>query len=174
MKRGWVLQERLLSRRTIFFGEQLSWECTELLANELLPNGVPSYGYTPPSWGEDAPFRLNTLVSFNPPGHQKNECWYQLVSKYTACDLSFEQDIFPAISGLARRYKEVFKDRYFAGLWRSDMVHGLLWCVIRNSETVSDIYPRTYRGEIIFYYGLKCSTQSKTDASQHHHGLGLR
>jgi hypothetical protein len=174
MKRGWILQERLLSRRTILFGEQLSWECTELLANELLPNGVPSYGYTPPSWGEDAPFRLNTLVSFNPPGHQKNECWYQLVSKYTACDLSFEQDIFPAISGLARRYKEVFKDRYLAGLWRSDMVHGLLWCVIRNSETVSDIYSCTYRGEVIFYYGLKCSTQSKTDASQHHHGLGLR
>ena len=26
-KRGWVLQERLLSPRTIFFGDQLSWEC---------------------------------------------------------------------------------------------------------------------------------------------------
>ncbi len=29
-KRGWTLQERILSRRVVYFGERLSWECHEL------------------------------------------------------------------------------------------------------------------------------------------------
>ncbi|KAF2248961.1 HET-domain-containing protein [Trematosphaeria pertusa] len=40
--RGWVVQERLLSARTLHFGEQqLFWECHELQACEVWPNGFP-------------------------------------------------------------------------------------------------------------------------------------
>lgn len=41
MKRGWVMQERLLSPRTLYFTDQVMWECTELIANETFPGGVP-------------------------------------------------------------------------------------------------------------------------------------
>lgn len=38
--RGWVFQERLLSKRTVYFGkEQVFWECSELQANESWPCG---------------------------------------------------------------------------------------------------------------------------------------
>lgn len=41
-QRGWVLQERLLSPRTIHFGqEQIFWECRCELACEAYPNGIP-------------------------------------------------------------------------------------------------------------------------------------
>jgi hypothetical protein len=130
MARGWILQERLLSQRTIFFvffGEQLSWECTELVANELFPNGVPTYGYAIPVWGEDTPSKLNNLLSQSLVARRSNKVWYDLIMKYTACNMSFEQDIFLALSGLARRYKEMFRDKYLAGLWRKDLICGLLW-----------------------------------------------
>lgn len=41
-RRGWVLQERLLSHRIIHFGaQQVFWECRELLACETFPEGLP-------------------------------------------------------------------------------------------------------------------------------------
>ncbi|RYP70250.1 hypothetical protein DL771_005553 [Monosporascus sp. 5C6A] len=40
--RGWVVQERLLSPRTVHFGaEQVFWECPELAACESFPAGLP-------------------------------------------------------------------------------------------------------------------------------------
>jgi Heterokaryon incompatibility protein (HET) len=40
--RGWVLQERLLSARTIHFGqEQIFWECRGEMACEAYPRGIP-------------------------------------------------------------------------------------------------------------------------------------
>lgn len=41
-QRGWVVQERALSVRTLHFGSsQLFWECPSLTACEILPNGIP-------------------------------------------------------------------------------------------------------------------------------------
>ncbi|RMZ87916.1 hypothetical protein DV736_g4856, partial [Chaetothyriales sp. CBS 134916] len=41
-RRGWVLQERLLSHRILHFGaQQVFWECRECLACETFPKGVP-------------------------------------------------------------------------------------------------------------------------------------
>lgn len=42
-KRGWVIQERSLSVRTIHLGaKQLYWECLSLRANEVFPKGFVS------------------------------------------------------------------------------------------------------------------------------------
>ncbi|KAK9777816.1 putative Heterokaryon incompatibility domain-containing protein [Seiridium cardinale] len=41
-QRGWVMQERVLSKRVISFTQhQLFWECIELRASETFPKGVP-------------------------------------------------------------------------------------------------------------------------------------
>ena len=40
--RGWIFQERLLSRRMLHYGrDQLYWECRELIACETYPESVP-------------------------------------------------------------------------------------------------------------------------------------
>jgi hypothetical protein len=42
-ERGWILQERLLSPRVLYFADdQLYWECCELDASESFPTGIPS------------------------------------------------------------------------------------------------------------------------------------
>lgn len=39
-RRGWVVQERALSPRTLHFGkEQIFWECLDLQASEVCPRG---------------------------------------------------------------------------------------------------------------------------------------
>ena len=58
MKRGWVMQERLLAHRLLHFGrDQVMWRCSELLATESAPLGEPlmlkdSRRY--PSWSTKA------------------------------------------------------------------------------------------------------------------------
>jgi hypothetical protein len=42
-QRGWVVQERLLSPRTIHFATPVFWECRELIACETYPTGLPSH-----------------------------------------------------------------------------------------------------------------------------------
>jgi hypothetical protein len=42
-QRGWVLQERILSPRALYFGrEQLFWECREFVACESYHRGLPT------------------------------------------------------------------------------------------------------------------------------------
>ncbi|CAO2657923.1 Nn.00g071830.m01.CDS01 [Neocucurbitaria sp. VM-36] len=38
--RAWALQERLLSRRFLYLGEQMYWECNSLKASETFPRGL--------------------------------------------------------------------------------------------------------------------------------------
>ncbi|KAF2877945.1 hypothetical protein BDV95DRAFT_532960 [Massariosphaeria phaeospora] len=101
MKRGWVLQERMLSPRSVFFDEQLRWECSEMVACETLPKGQLSrenlMSYHPP-------LRVHSL---HPGGNSSlseerikdvHNRWLELVETYTRCDLTFEKDKLPAIS----------------------------------------------------------------------------
>ncbi|EDU41333.1 tol protein [Pyrenophora tritici-repentis Pt-1C-BFP] len=113
MKRGWVLQERLLSPRSIYFGSQLSWECTEIYTNELFPDGMPYE--LQPTWGYDTPYKLRRLLdtdqfkegnfelvdySFGRDRDQFTlyKRWAELVQSYSDCKLTFESDVLPAIS----------------------------------------------------------------------------
>lgn len=41
MSHGWVLQEQMLSPRSIHFDDVRSWECHDMLANEIFPRGIP-------------------------------------------------------------------------------------------------------------------------------------
>jgi hypothetical protein len=65
MSRGWVLQERLLSPRSIYFDDEPRWECSELLATEYYPHGFPwvdSNRRLPIIWGRFTPFRIWNLL----------------------------------------------------------------------------------------------------------------
>jgi hypothetical protein len=155
-KRGWILQERLLSRRTIFFGEQLRWECSETIATEAFPSRIPHLS-GPPGLGLpgiDTPLRLGTLLTRrHGTATQKFTCdshsydgWQSIVEQFTRCRLSYEEDFLPALSGLASRFRTELGSQYHAGLWRNDLIRGLLWT--RDIEVDDGCPPRPakYRG----------------------------
>lgn len=51
------------------------------------------------------------------------------ITHYTERKLRYYSDRLPAVSGLARAMTNHSGDQYLAGLWRNDLVRGLLWCV---------------------------------------------
>ncbi|RSM12127.1 hypothetical protein CEP52_002575 [Fusarium oligoseptatum] len=51
--------------------------------------------------------------------------------------LTFETDRLPALSALAEQMADLLDDEYLAGLWKGDIVRGLLWCCTGKSGTRS-------------------------------------
>ncbi|KAK6836297.1 heterokaryon incompatibility protein [Apiospora arundinis] len=127
-KRGWVLQERLLSPRVIHFGaHQLLWECCTKDAAEIYPNGLPLEIFGPRG-------RIKTLAPNYLVGVQNNggnlavyEAWARIVQAYTACDLTFPSDKLVAISGIAKMVRSILNDEYVAGMWRLHLDREILW-----------------------------------------------
>jgi hypothetical protein len=131
-RRGWVLQERLLSTRVLHFGkDELFWECLTTFGRES--SCVES--------SRDVELDLQTEESFkrcfafgNVTDSDKEwytanlmEPWNRIVHMYSTLDLSVQGDRFPAIAGIAQKIGEVTGYTYIAGLWLEHIHIGLLW-----------------------------------------------
>ncbi|KAH3906236.1 hypothetical protein HBI56_194010 [Parastagonospora nodorum] len=134
MSRGWVLQERLLSRRSIYFDDVLSWECHAMLANEVFPGGIPWDRDSLPYWGIHQPFKLSRLLDIEDSKHDAKhkkaklyERWRLVCMAFAKCRLTYSTDALPAISGLARAFGRALDDVYLVGLWQKDLILGLPW-----------------------------------------------
>jgi len=128
-RRGWILQERLLSARLLHFGKQMMrWECCRHTCYEGLHHPVhTSGGRRNPEYVKK--FALNLLE----PTDTKSvySYWYEIVHDYSGRQLTKDIDKLPALSGLALVFGGVLKDTYLAGLWENDFAWGLCWNVTR-------------------------------------------
>lgn len=115
--RAWPLQERILSRRTVFFDSaMLQWECKT--ANHL------------ERWTVDVRHIFPSLrFDFAKPAYPQ---WYTVVEEFPSRSLTYEKDALPAMSGLAREFARATNDTYLAGLWRNDIFRGLSWGLPRE------------------------------------------
>ena len=130
--RGWILQERLLSQRMLYFGSRsMYWECNTTTSFESLHFPVP----------RDSPLRIEIAkLSFGRQDKSRRDwlrTWYELIDTYSTMDLTYQTDKFPAISALAQRFSQVLNDQYVAGLWRSDIVKGLAWHITAGQQLSS-------------------------------------
>ncbi|KAH6607319.1 hypothetical protein Trco_003632 [Trichoderma cornu-damae] len=60
-------------------------------------------------------------------GHAEDAMWLEAVQIYTSRDPTSLRDRLGAISGLAAISEMGIHDQYVAGLWRSNLLRGLLW-----------------------------------------------
>jgi hypothetical protein len=145
--RGWTLQERVLSPRTIHYAtDQLYFEC------ETRMNSEDGFTFT------DIYFSLKVLISTQLIPHAEHGMspsagicfivgkyipatgrrwdggWILLVENYTRRHLTVEQDKLPAVAGLAAVVAAETGDRYFAGLWGSHIYEDLCWRVFCREE----------------------------------------
>ena len=144
-KRGWVLQERLLSPRVLHFGQkQLIWECNELAACEAWPDGMPLDITMPIKTLEVAAYTKTGNVSID---DLKPWLWQQLLLTYSRTHLTKPGDKLIAFSGIAKRIALQFHDEYICGLWRSELPKYLAWYVIHNDTIykVEATRPAGYR-----------------------------
>lgn len=132
-QRGWVLQEHLLSRRTVLFtNAELVWECRDrhvcscghtvqatyardicqtLAAQPAVPTHVAGCG---------------TLATPADPDRIMLRTWHRIVQDFTSRELTYSRDTLPALSGLARKMPYPASD-YLAGLWRATLASDLIW-----------------------------------------------
>jgi hypothetical protein len=128
LHRGWVLQERLLSSRYLHFSQnELIWECMEHLTCECGSLSLKDpYRY---KWLEPKnrlhPGSLQLLMRSLP--EMLPAAWRATVVDYSRMELSHPEDLFPAISGIAKSVKEVTGWDYVAGLWKETLITDLVW-----------------------------------------------
>ncbi|KIL89213.1 hypothetical protein FAVG1_07607 [Fusarium avenaceum] len=129
-ERAWVLQERLLSPRTLYFStDRIAWEfeCKDSLINdrsktmnEYLPDGL--FGTI------TGTFDCLYQEDYSIPNVSTAIRYYDLVISYTTRQLTFpEKDKLVAFASIARRYTSGLGNDYCAGIFRSIMPIGLLW-----------------------------------------------
>ncbi|KAL7785858.1 heterokaryon incompatibility domain-containing protein [Trichoderma ceciliae] len=148
--RGWIFQERLLSSRVLHFGPQeLSWECLEESAcqctGEYSSSAAPgpSGRATNTTHTMSAQRILKLKAVFNEDYWKRlNETelvkvWHMLVEDYTKLLLTFESDIFPAISGIAKSFQRFSGSEYVAGMWKKSLLHDLAWHKEAMPDSVS-------------------------------------
>ncbi|KAI1398613.1 heterokaryon incompatibility protein-domain-containing protein [Hypoxylon fuscum] len=132
--RGWVMQERLLSSRTLHFTQRrIVWSCYYGNSGE----GSKDNEYS----GER--FSSRVLDDLNPSSFEPNFArlwWHERIIDYSKRRLSFpEKDKLVAIAGIARAFNCKRGDEYLAGIFRRDLPWDLLWKVrVENCQTMTE------------------------------------
>lgn len=133
-RQAWVLQERLLARRVLHFGErQLMWEWHEHAAADIYSSGIKEVSplvqrahfkdldYYPP-WNR-AELKTDDLRTVT------LRIWERIVNQYSQCLLTYPSDRVKALDGIARRFERMLDDECVFGMWKSDMARQFLWRV---------------------------------------------
>lgn len=160
-QRGWVLQERMLSRRMIYFGQhQIYWTCSEKMYHEdgishRHPNMLMSNSY---NLREGILFvRIINSLRFMPMLRRITEkmfcygnsglgsLWQPIICDYARCDLTAKGDKLMAIAGLATAFVSLTGLTYFEGIWTESACFDLAW-----SPGRSNFKPFPDRGNVFF------------------------
>ena len=147
--RAWVLQESLLSPRTLHYGKrQLVWECLNCsLSEDSATAGVKvsdkfgsAYMFShkmllPPRIFQQAGIQVSTKNDITERAELYNT-WLQIITQYTKRKITVYSDIFSALAGTASILQAHLGDRYLAGLFEGDLERSLLWQAEDPSSTV--------------------------------------
>jgi hypothetical protein len=137
-RRGWTLQEALLSPRILYYGcKELIWKCQHEPFKPVFP--THQFYYT----GPNAAHRLPSTV-FDVPSKQTpfaRVFWVWIQNTYSRRHLQFFDDRYLAIGAVAKELHRVTGDTYIAGLWKRCILQDLAW--FSNSEGYArKPYPR--------------------------------
>jgi hypothetical protein len=126
-RRGWVAQERLLSRRILHFTEErVFWECQ---ADDV--NNDFSDHRRMTRWGNVQNPSLLTYTQ-----------WLWFIEFYSQSSFTQPADRLIALSSIARSVQvELFGTTYFAGIWKEHLLQCLSW---RSDESCSTHLRRRY------------------------------
>jgi hypothetical protein len=155
--RGWILQERALSRRIVHWtANEVAWECNGTQATERLPGRDRWTGSTidftagatiertalvghPIKRSDYDGVRLAVQAIFengtSDPLAAKSDAepdfaaWCDLAAEYSGRKLTKPEDTLPAIASLAEAFHRSIGNAnvYIVGLWSQDIVQELIW-----------------------------------------------
>ncbi|KAJ4982741.1 heterokaryon incompatibility protein [Stagonosporopsis vannaccii] len=178
--RGWVVQERFLSRRTLNFGaDMVTWNCVTAHASEVSPQFDCRTQHEPSRQLYDILNDTNTSKWIF-EGHWLGK-WWDLVADYTNKSLTFESDRFPAIEGLARIVQDSKGISMVHGLWQPYLVNELLWSfdmewnapvVVKSEQQLnSPSWTWVSTNQAVYHYDLANIAYRPTAVVQHESDL---
>jgi hypothetical protein len=132
-RRGWTFQERLLSKRLLYFTtHQLFFECHRScwMENNTPPELLRMVGNQP--WSG-----VSTIIAdvySNPHAKIPDEWYLDWIEQYTERRFTKASDRLPALEGLASVVSDAVSDLYIHGLWAKDLARGLLWRLKNNKS----------------------------------------
>jgi Heterokaryon incompatibility protein (HET) len=120
-QRGWVLQETVLSPRTVLFDQdQMYWQCrTRITSEDGIINDDSVHGDVQRIFGW-TPHEFDSL-------ERKLTFWWRCVESYSSRHLTYAKDKTAAIAGLVRYYQDRTGDAPLLGLWKETMWYDLHW-----------------------------------------------
>jgi hypothetical protein len=135
-KRGWALQEQVLSQRVLHIcADGTFFQCAYCECSNRLPWPMPI------ARRSRSLLSSRTFLQIEDP-HQILIQWHALVFHYAYRYLTFARDRLPAVSGIARRVAGRLHQSYVAGLWSDDLVVGLLWQVANPDSSRASKHSR--------------------------------
>lgn len=117
--RGWIFQEQILSRRTVYFtNEQFFWQCRTHFCSE---DGLRDRT----RWCRET----TSLTQYTLEGDDSDPdvVWQQWINKYSTREFTYSKDRISALAGITRFYQEATGDTPVAGLWLRNFQRHLLW-----------------------------------------------
>lgn len=136
-RRGWCLQERLLSSRFLSYGRWPTWRCRLGAYSDggFYPQDPRKERHErqltkcplEQGWrrgGTNSDLRATTDLH---TATQLLRSWYKLVNEYTQRELGVKSDRLPAIGGIAAEISRATGFKYLAGLWQPNLLHDLMW-----------------------------------------------
>ncbi|PVI05745.1 HET-domain-containing protein, partial [Periconia macrospinosa] len=133
-QRGWVLQERTLSKRIVHYTtDRLYWDCQQSTSEEGFtevvnyPDRLPAHRFKLAS--------IHGKTKTSEEMHWLDNSWRSLVERYTQTQLTYKSDRLPALAGLAKTWAKVSGDRYIAGCWMKNLPLSLLWTTDLRTES---------------------------------------
>ncbi|KAK3351878.1 heterokaryon incompatibility protein-domain-containing protein [Neurospora tetraspora] len=152
LSRGWIVQERLLSPRIIYYGaDELYWECRLHEVSESCPFGTGLKKDAEASqsiWTANAksvyqdlqdPFPASLKATGMDMGndnedakyaqhlHELAACWMTLLTYYTATELTYPSDRLIALAGMVTAIEDSKGWTYTLGSWQELWPFDLLW-----------------------------------------------
>ncbi|KAI0531654.1 heterokaryon incompatibility protein-domain-containing protein [Xylaria digitata] len=134
---GWILQERIFPRRTVFFDPYwVSFECSEMSTSESCPEGLgKSHDTSSSKFEDDMGTKIDRDVALSVMGgtlrnlssgvsnrrlddaarNAALQLWFDIVKEYSLRQLTSESDRLDAISALAARVSRILDDNQCRG-----------------------------------------------------------
>ena len=158
--RGWVLQEEVLSGRSLTFAyNTVEWSCLTTQAFETYPTVEMHDSFDDQKESSKdlcrrinqamrllvrRPDILNEIPSpWDGKRHNHFDRWYDVVAAYSGRALTVDSDKLLAVAGLATLMQENYDLTYVTGLWKEDLQVGLCWWVTSRNNMFRRSGPRS-------------------------------
>jgi len=148
-RRAWVLQETILSNRILWYdAHQLRWNCNSSSVAETHQSDISRMDNPP----QKAIFKIPIIESSSTTTTHKAEgyensvymdrlkalaWWYSTLEDYTNREITYPDDRFPGIAGLAKEFSRRTGYHYVCGVWREDLIQGLCWTCLGTKQQAS-------------------------------------